>query len=150
MDEKEIKKLISLFSKHPFLTELEVEESGKRVRLKRGEPTHHAAADTACVMNIPMTHHEESPAPAKQETRHNVLKIESPMVGTFYRSSSPNAKPFVEAGDLVRKGKVVCIIEAMKLMNEIESDVDGKILEILPQNGHPVEYGEPLFLLEPL
>jgi acetyl-CoA carboxylase biotin carboxyl carrier protein len=147
MDEKEIKKIISLFKKHSFLSELEVEESGKRIRLKRGDASQPAQTEA---VHQPLSHKEEAPARAARATGQTLLKIESPMVGTFYRAPSQNSKFFVEVGDTVRKGKVVCIIEAMKLMNEIESDVDGKITEILPQNGHPVEYGEPLFLLEPL
>ena len=72
------------------------------------------------------------------------------MVGTFYRASNPDAQPYVEVGTVVEKGDVGCIIEAMKMMNEIESDARGRVLKILVENGHPVEYGQPLFLLEPL
>ena len=74
--------------------------------------------------------------------------VKSPMVGTFYRSPSPGAKPFVEVGDTVKAGQTICIIEAMKLMNEIESDKDGVVKAILVENGQPVEYGEPLFVIE--
>ena len=73
----------------------------------------------------------------------------SPIVGTFYRSPSPDAPPFVDVGAMVRKGQVICIIEAMKLMNEIESEADGIIVRALVENGHPVEYGEPLFIIDP-
>jgi acetyl-CoA carboxylase biotin carboxyl carrier protein len=86
----------------------------------------------------------EVPAPA-EETGH-VCK--SPMVGTFYRSSSPGAKPFAEVGDVVKAGQPVCIIEAMKIMNEIEADQDGTITKIMVDNGQPVEYGQPLFIIE--
>jgi acetyl-CoA carboxylase biotin carboxyl carrier protein len=86
-------------------------------------------------------------AAAKKE---NLLEIKSPMVGTFYRAPAPDAKPFVAAGDKVSRGQVICIIEAMKLMNEIESEFDGRIAEISAQNAQPVQFGQPLFLIEPL
>jgi len=82
----------------------------------------------------------ESPA------SHHVMK--SPIVGTYYRASDPSAAPFVKVGDTVRKGQVLCIVEAMKLMNEIESDVAGEIIKIHPENGHPVQFGEPLFTIK--
>jgi len=75
--------------------------------------------------------------------------IKAPIVGTFYRSPSPDAESYVELGTVVKKGQIVCIIEAMKLMNEIESDVDGKVVKILAESAHPVEFGEPLFAIEP-
>jgi acetyl-CoA carboxylase biotin carboxyl carrier protein len=77
------------------------------------------------------------------------VSIEAPMVGTFYRASSPTAEPYVREGDLVKEGQILCIIEAMKLMNEIESKAAGRVAKILVENGQPVEYGQPLFLLEP-
>jgi acetyl-CoA carboxylase biotin carboxyl carrier protein len=86
-------------------------------------------------------------APAAHEA--HLLTIEAPMVGTFYRSPSPDAQPFARDGDRVKKGQVVCIIEAMKLMNEIESKVAGRVVKVLVENAQPVEYGQPLFLLEP-
>ena len=88
----------------------------------------------------------EKPAePAKTSQ----IKVTSPIVGTFYRSSSPDKPSYVEVGDTVKKGQVLCIIEAMKLMNEIESETAGKIVQILVENGQPVEYGQPLFVIEP-
>jgi acetyl-CoA carboxylase biotin carboxyl carrier protein len=77
------------------------------------------------------------------------ITVEAPMVGTFYRASAPTADPFVREGDVVKEGQILCIIEAMKLMNEIESKASGRILKVLVENGQPVEYGQPLFLLEP-
>ncbi|OGK96675.1 MAG: acetyl-CoA carboxylase, biotin carboxyl carrier protein, partial [Candidatus Rokubacteria bacterium RIFCSPHIGHO2_02_FULL_69_13] len=77
------------------------------------------------------------------------VTIEAPMVGTFYRAPSPNAEPYVHEGDVVKEGQILCIIEAMKLMNEIESKVAGRVVRILVENGHGVEYGQPLFLIEP-
>jgi acetyl-CoA carboxylase biotin carboxyl carrier protein len=83
-----------------------------------------------------------------ESKKYHVIK--SPLVGTFYRAPSPGAPPFVEEGDIVSKGQVLCIIEALKVMNEIESDVDGKVVKILVENGEPVEYGQELFYIEPL
>ncbi|MEZ0323622.1 MAG: acetyl-CoA carboxylase biotin carboxyl carrier protein [Hydrogenothermaceae bacterium] len=85
-------------------------------------------------------------SPSKKEKNYHVIK--SPLVGTFYRAPSPGAPPFVEEGDTVSKGQVLCIIEALKVMNEIESDVDGKVVKILVENGQPVEYGQELFYIE--
>jgi acetyl-CoA carboxylase biotin carboxyl carrier protein len=87
-----------------------------------------------------------APAPARAAS---LVEIKSPMVGTFYRAPAPGAEPFVKVGDRVRKGQTLCIIEAMKLMNEIESEADGTVVDILTENAQPVEYGEPLILVEP-
>jgi acetyl-CoA carboxylase biotin carboxyl carrier protein len=87
---------------------------------------------------------EKQPEPEKT----NQIKVTSPIVGTFYRSSSPDKPAYVEVGDVVKKGQVLCIIEAMKLMNEIESETAGKVIQILVENGNPVEYGQPLFMIE--
>lgn len=89
----------------------------------------------------------ESPKELVEKTK-NYYVIKSPLVGTFYRAPSPGAPPFVEEGDMVSKGQVLCIIEALKVMNEIESDVDGKVVKILVENGQPVEYGQELFYIE--
>ena len=89
---------------------------------------------------------EKAPEPA----RSNQIKVTSPIVGTFYRSSSPDKPSYVEVGDTVKKGQVLCIIEAMKLMNEIESETAGKIVQIIVETGQPVEYGQPLFIIEPV
>jgi acetyl-CoA carboxylase biotin carboxyl carrier protein len=86
-------------------------------------------------------------APAANQA--HLLTIEAPMVGTFYRAPSPEAQPFVREGDRVKKGQVVCIVEAMKLMNEIESKIAGRVMKVLVENAQPVEYGQPLFLVEP-
>jgi acetyl-CoA carboxylase biotin carboxyl carrier protein len=92
--------------------------------------------------------HPETPAPAEEETE-DLHVIKSPIVGTYYASPSPDAGPFVKVGDDVAVGQVVCIIEAMKLMNEIEADVGGEVVRVFMENGQPVEYGEPLFSLRP-
>ncbi|WP_038029998.1 acetyl-CoA carboxylase biotin carboxyl carrier protein [Thermonema rossianum] len=91
----------------------------------------------------------EAPA-AEPKSNKKLLEIKSPMIGTFYRAPNPDAEPFVKVGDVVKKGQVVCIIEAMKLFNEIESEVEGRIVEVLVENATPVEYDQPLFLVEPL
>jgi acetyl-CoA carboxylase biotin carboxyl carrier protein len=87
-------------------------------------------------------------APKTAEPQKNLVSINAPMIGTFYRASSPGAKPYIEVGDRVTTGKIVCILEAMKVMNEIEAEVSGLVREILVENGKPVEYGQPLFMLE--
>jgi len=142
MNLKEIKALLELLREYG-LSEVEVEREGVRVRLRREAPTPAAPPPT---MGGPAVRPSE---PARDEPRPSLLAIEAPMVGTFYRAPSPDAQPYVREGDVVKKGQVVCIIEAMKLMNEVESKVAGRIEKILVENAHPVEYGQPLFLLEP-
>jgi acetyl-CoA carboxylase biotin carboxyl carrier protein len=113
----------------------------------------HASAPLA---TSPVAHAPVAPSAAaaqvsKPTTAHSSAKeIESPFVGTFYRSPSPSADPYVREGQVVKKGDALCIIEAMKLMNEIEAEVDGRIVKVLVENGQPVEFGEPLFLVEPV
>ncbi len=99
---------------------------------------------------IPQPHHSPAAAAAQlPESSGNYLEIKAPMVGTFYRASSPDAEPYVREGEMIAPGKVLCIIEAMKLMNEIEAECSGKVVKILVQNGQPVEYNQTLFLVEP-
>jgi acetyl-CoA carboxylase biotin carboxyl carrier protein len=102
----------------------------------------------ASAVSAPSILKDSAPAGAKPMLAANQKKILSPFVGTFYRSSNPNAAPYASEGQKVRKGQTLCIIEAMKLMNEIESEFDGKIVSILVENGQPVEFGEPLFIIE--
>ena len=99
---------------------------------------------------MPLPAEEKMPPAEEKEDAQRLFTVTSPLVGTFYRSSSPDAKSFVEVGDRVGKGQVICIVEAMKLMNEIESEVDGSVVKVLVDNAQPVEYGEPLFLLDGL
>ncbi len=145
---KLIQELADLLRKNN-LAELEFERGGVRVRLRQefaaksappaqpeGQPTASSPATAA------------SAAPLLADTA-GLVTITSPIVGTFYRSPSPDADPYVEEGDTVKKGQVLCIVEAMKLMNEIESEVDGRIVKILVEGAKPVEYGQPLFLIEP-
>jgi acetyl-CoA carboxylase biotin carboxyl carrier protein len=126
------------------LAEVEVESQDVRVRVQRAVSPAPAAGPAAAPLAVgadrPVVVDVESPA---------LVALESPMVGTFYRAPSPNAEPFVNEGDVVKEGQVLCIIEAMKLMNEIEAKVGGRIAKILVDNGQAVEYGQPLFLIDP-
>ncbi len=133
------------------IVEVELEEAGKKVRVRRGEGARVAAPIPASVVPPPAVPAPASapaaPAPsAEPPASHHLMK--SPIVGTYYRASDPTAAPFVKVGDTVRKGQVLCIVEAMKLMNEIESDVAGEIIKIHQENGHPVQFGEPLFTIK--
>jgi len=129
------------------LTEIEVSVGGTRIRLTRAPaatPSPPAPSGVAVTTAAP-------PPVAHVADAISVtgVTIESPMVGTFYRASSPTAEPYVREGDVVKEGQIVCIIEAMKLMNEIETRASGRIVKILVENGQAVEYGQPLFLIEP-
>ena len=156
MDIGEIKKLIKLFESSA-LSEMELEKEGQRILLRKGG-SHHAPASVARpeVFDEAQAGHDSVPEPVA-EARHSAIEeikltghvIPSPMVGTFFRAPSPTSPPYVDVGDHVRKGQVLCLVEAMKLMNEIESDIDGKITRILQENGKPVEYGQPLFEISP-
>ncbi len=155
---EQIKELIELVSSRK-LQGLEVERSGFRLKID-GYPAAPAAAvparaEGAAPAPAPAPPPVASTAPA-QEAESDELDIpagshvlDSPIVGTFYRSPAPDADPFVEEGQRVQKGQVLCIVEAMKLMNEIESDVDGTIVQVFPENAQPVEFGEPLFAIKP-
>jgi acetyl-CoA carboxylase biotin carboxyl carrier protein len=125
------------------LSEVEVESGDVRVRVHRGSSAP-APPPTVAVPVVaderPLVADAISPA---------LVTVEAPMVGTFYRASSPTADPYVQEGDVVKEGQVLCIIEAMKLMNEIESKIAGRVSRILVENGHAVEYGQPLFLVDP-
>jgi acetyl-CoA carboxylase biotin carboxyl carrier protein len=149
VNQREIRRLADLLRDYG-LTEVEVEREGVRVRLRR-EASPAAPASAGPYVSPPAlpavmpTATAAAPGPGDA----HLLTIEAPMVGTFYRAPSPDAQPFVRDGDRVKKGQVVCIIEAMKLMNEIESKVAGRVVKVLVENTQPVEYGQPLFLLEP-
>lgn len=144
MDLRKLKKLIDLVEQSG-ISELEITEGEETVRISRALPMqHNAYAPPPQVHHIPVGVPAAAPAPA--EPAGHMLK--SPMVGTFYRSPSPGASVFVEIGSTVEVGDTLCIIEAMKLLNEIESDKAGVIKAVLVENGQPVEYGEPLFVIE--
>ncbi len=145
MNFKELKELIDIVSSKETIEELEVERNGSRVRIKRVGNY----APSPLVREEPSAESTE-PAPAHIPAETAGLRyVSSPLVGTFYRASSPDSDPFVNVGDFVEKGSVVCIIEAMKLMNEIESDVAGEVVSISVENGHPIEYGERLLAIRP-
>ncbi len=145
MSQREIRRLADLLRDYG-LTEVEVEREGVRIRLRREPAPVAASAAPAAPPAIAGT---PAAAPTTSASEAHLLTIEAPMVGTFYRAASPDAQPFLRDGDRVKKGQVVCIIEAMKLMNEIESKVAGRVVKVLVENAQPVEYGQPLFLLEP-
>jgi acetyl-CoA carboxylase biotin carboxyl carrier protein len=130
------------------LAELEVEAAGTRIRIVR----EHAPGTSGSRVEPapPSAVAIQQPAPETVESTAHLLTVEAPMVGTFYRAPKPDAPPFVAEGDLVKEGQVICIVEAMKLMNEIESKVAGRIAKIVVENGQPVEFGQPLFLVDPL
>ncbi|MGO9454222.1 MAG: acetyl-CoA carboxylase biotin carboxyl carrier protein [Candidatus Binataceae bacterium] len=163
MEVREIKTLIALMSDHG-LVELEIEDKKGKVRLVRGTVAHVPPVESNSVPHV------ASPVPKAQKGRAaatsakstvpvrdgsgplelaaNQKLIESPMVGTFYRAASPDSAPFVEEGSSVRKGQPICIIEAMKMMNEIEAPSSGRIVKILAENAQPVEYGQALMIVE--
>jgi oxaloacetate decarboxylase alpha subunit len=150
MNLREVRTLLRLLREHD-LEELEIEEAGQRIRLRRrvmaapSAPAHPTPGTPAAAVTIA----EPAVPPAPLPSGPPRLTITAPMVGTFYRAPAPNAEPFVREGVLVEVGVVVCIIEAMKLMNEIEAEVRGRVMAVLVENGQPVEYGQPLFYLEP-
>lgn len=148
---EELKELIRLL-KESNVAEFELRKADYRLRIKHGsivEALAPAAATPANGQPAPQISAAESSLQNTEEDE-GLSEVRSPMVGTFYRSSSPGAAHFVETGDHVRKGQVLCIIEAMKIMNEIESDIDGEIRRIHVSNGQPVEFGEPLFSIKPV
>jgi acetyl-CoA carboxylase biotin carboxyl carrier protein len=151
MNLKELKEIIDIFSSKESLEELEFERSGVRLRIRRVS-NQLVPATVIPTVSMPVAAPvavAQAPAEPPRAVEDALYYIKSPIVGTFYKSPSPNAEPFVSTGDFVEKGAVVCIIEAMKLMNEIESDVAGEIVSVLVENGQPVEYGERLFAIRP-
>ena len=147
MDLRKLKTLIDLVAESG-IAELEITEGDDKVRIVKSGPVAVAPAPMQVAAPMPAQGQAaapaEPPAPAPAPTGH---VVKAPMVGTFYRAPNPGASPFVEVGQSVKEGEPVCIIEAMKLLNEIEADKSGVIKEILVENGEPVEYGQPLFLI---
>jgi acetyl-CoA carboxylase biotin carboxyl carrier protein len=158
---KDLKKLIDMMRKAE-LTEVDVEQEGIKIKLRKGAapemsipavavaPAAVAVAPAAAPAPAPVAAPAPAPAaaPAAAPAPSGVT-ITAPMVGTFYRAASPEAAPYVSEGTVIEPGKTVCIIEAMKLMNEIKAEVKGKIIKVLVENAQPVEYGQPLFIVEP-
>ena len=140
MNIKEIKDIIKAIE-GTDISEIDVHSAGDRIRIRR-----YLGEVSVPERKSPKARKKDGGVPDNVE----LLSVTSPLVGTFYRSSALDSPPFVEVGQEVRKGDVLCIVESMKLMNEIETEVDGVIVSILVENGQPVEYGQSLFLLEPL
>jgi len=152
---QEIKKLIEMIEKSP-ISEFELVDKDLKIRISKNgtnaSPMHVVSAPALPMAAAPATV-VSVPAPmpggeAVTETRHQLLEVKSPMVGTFYRAPSPDAEPYVRVGDSVEPGKVLCIVEAMKLMNELECEVKGRVVEIVVENAQPVEFGQVLFRVD--
>jgi acetyl-CoA carboxylase biotin carboxyl carrier protein len=160
MNQKELKELID-FLIEKDISEFELERGDVKVRIKRGADAAPVIAHAVPVSPMPMapTSHPATNSPASAAAvpttsspvaaEEELHTVKSPIVGTFYEAPGPGALPFVKPGDQVAAGQVLCIIEAMKLMNEIESDVSGEVAKVLVNNGQPVEYGQPLFAIRP-
>ena len=160
----EIQELIKMLGKSN-VSEISIERKNFKITLRTHNPHGPAQAASQMPVSQPMQQHmiqtESAPAPAKEsaskteapKTEYSddskYITIKSPMIGTFYRSSSPDKPPFVNVGDEIKEGTVLCVIEAMKLFNEIESEVKGKIVKVLVEDASPVEYDQPLFLVDP-
>ena len=150
MDLRKLKKLIDLVQESG-IAELEITEGEEKVKIVKGGVVSVSpgpvAAPVAATAAPPGSPTAAAPAAVPEVPAIEGHVVKAPMVGTFYRSPSPDAKPFVEVGQAVKEGEVICIIEAMKLMNEIDADAAGTVKAILVENGQPVEYGQPLFIL---
>lgn len=149
MNIKEIKEMINLMNENG-LVELEIEKDGMRIRLKKTTCGTEAYNGPIVVERQSLAEPQPSAPVSVEKVEVKTVEIRAPMVGTFYRAPSPEAPPYVEVGQVIEPGQVVCIIEAMKLMNEIKSEIKGKLLEILVDNAEPVEFGQPMFLIEPI
>ena len=148
MDLRKLKTLIDLVSESG-IAELEVTEGEDKVRIVKTQAGSAPAAPLTSAAAAPMAPAQASAPPASSEPEEPTGHVvKSPMVGTFYRSPSPGAPPFIEQGAVVKPGDTLCIIEAMKLLNEIEAEVGGTVTKILVESGQPVEYGQPLFIIE--
>ena len=156
MDLERIKSILALVREHD-LAELEIEEAGVRLKVRKHRPSVVPAvavpgspSGTSSALPAETLSHTIASAPQTQDVENDrEMIVKSPIVGTFYRSAEPGAAAFVEVGSMVKKGQVLCIIEAMKLRNEIDSEYDGEISSIYVENGQPVQYGERLFAIKP-
>jgi acetyl-CoA carboxylase biotin carboxyl carrier protein len=154
MDLQYIRKLVNIVNDSQ-ITEIEIEEEGKRLRISRTLPQAVVAMPPtpipmATAPAVPMpAPPADAPATPALAAANNYHEVRSPIVGTFYRASSPDAEPFVQVGQTVSAGQTLCIIEAMKILNEIECDRGGRVVNILVENAQPVEYNQPLFLIDP-
>ncbi len=153
MDLQYVRRLIKIVNESQ-IAEIEIEEDGKRVRVTRSvaaaamlPAVQHVAAPVQTAVQPETGTAGQAPAPAAASAQYH--EVRSPIVGTFYRSSSPEADPYVQVGQSVSVGDTLCIIEAMKIMNDIESDASGRVVKVLVENGQPVEYNQALFLIDP-
>ena len=152
MNIKEIKEMINLMNENGIV-ELEIEKDGMRIKLKKISAGTDALSGPVVVEREKIVQNqpkEITESTSKIIPAARTIEIKAPMVGTFYRAPQPEAAPYIEVGQIIEPGEVICIIEAMKLMNEIKSEVKGKVLEILVDNAEPVEFGQPMFLVEPM
>ncbi len=168
MLESKIRKLIRLLEESDSISEIEISSWGRKIRIRKGltennhSNSHKNSAQELVLAPLPVQPQATSPQPqptiqpppqpaaVAPSPEKKLVAIKSPMVGTFYRAPAPGAKPYIEAGEEIKPGQVVCIVEAMKLMNEIESEVTGRIVKICAENAQAVEFGQDLFLVEPL
>ena len=158
MDFDEIKQILDMMREHD-IAEFELERDNVKLRLRKSAAGHWSAAPApshaqyvppmSAAPQVPSALADASPVLASADEALDLAVVKSPIVGTFYRAPDPGAKPFAEVGDIVRKGQVLCIIEAMKLMNEIDAECDGEIMKCYVENGQPVQYGERLFAIKP-
>lgn len=161
MNQKEIKELIE-FLIEKDIAEFELERGDVKVRIKRAAPEPQQPIERIIsvptpvpAVHMPVAHAPtagpsmHAPAPAAPEKKEDLHMVKSPMVGTYYESPSPGSPPFVKPGDMIEAGQLLCIVEAMKLMNEIEADVSGEVVQCLVKNGQPIEYGQDLFAIRP-
>ena len=145
MKTKEIEKLLKIME-DSAVAEIEITDFwGRKIRLSKTGGKTHATKISDSAVKVPEETQEETEKP-----KSNLVPIKSPIVGTFYRAPAPDAPPYVEVGDIIKPGQVVCIVEAMKLMNEIESDIAGRVAQIVVKNEDPVEYNQELIFVEPL
>jgi acetyl-CoA carboxylase biotin carboxyl carrier protein len=165
LDVRELKEILQILEEQS-ITEFELEQEGVKLRVCRQASSNHAGAPASASPVVALASGAPVPAPAatttaapppssalpatgprEVEANENETLVKSPIVGTFYRAADPNSPPFVQVGDRVKVGQVLCIVEAMKLMNEIEAEVAGEVVRVHPENGQPVQYGDPLFTL---
>ncbi len=153
MNLKELKEILQILEDQE-ITEFELEQEGTKLRVRRGgastsRPDPLAEGSSALSAPAPQPIPHEAPSPGGEPVESGLTIVKSPIVGTFYRAPDPNSPPFVSVGDAIKIGQVLCIIEAMKLMNEIEAEVAGEIVKVHHESGQPVQYGEPLFTVRP-
>lgn len=151
MNLKEIKEMVALMNENG-LAELEIEKDGMRIKLRKTGSGNEGFSAPIVIEKERLSESQSmiTNAPNVDKMAAKVAEIKAPMVGTFYRAPAPEAPPYIEIGQIIEPGQVICIIEAMKLMNEIKSEIKGKVLEILVDNAEPVEFGQPMFIIEPL